>query len=317
MPRPPALKRNNHHTGNSDLNMQVDGPVGIVGLGLLGAALSERLIGAKIPVIGFDIEPTKCKNLTKLGGLVGRTAREVAERARAIVVAVYSGEQVEAVFGELDTTSSPVSPIVICMTTCAPDEIAQLAQRAAGLGIPFVEAPISGTSAEVREGTAIALVAGETAVIDAVAALLSVMCQLSIRVGKIGNASRAKLAINLILQSNRAALAEGLVFAESLGLDGQAFLKTARESAASSRVMDSKGDKMLARDFQPQSHISQTLKDAELILKEAQRHELQLPMTLTQAGLLRTAIALTGPNSDSAAVIEAIRQRPNPKEDMR
>ena len=73
----------------------------------------------------------------------------------------------------------------------------------------------------------------------------------------------------------------------------------------------SMGDKRLARDFQPQSHILQTLKDAELILKEAQRHDLQLPMTLTQAGLLRTAIALAGPDSDSAAVIEAIRRRPN------
>ena len=71
------------------------------------------------------------------------------------------------------------------------------------------------------------------------------------------------------------------------------------------------GDKRLARDFRPQSHILQTLKDAELILKEAQRHDLQLPMTLTQAGLLRTAIALARPDSDSAAVIEAIRRRPN------
>ena len=104
-------------------------------------------------------------------------------------------------------------------------------------------------------------------------------------------------------------MAEGIVFAECLGLDGQNFLKAARESAAYSQVMDSKGDKMLARDFQPQSHISQTLKDAELILKEAQRQNLRLPMTLTQTGLLRTAIALTGPNSDSAAAIEAIRRR--------
>jgi 3-hydroxyisobutyrate dehydrogenase-like beta-hydroxyacid dehydrogenase len=297
--------------------MQVDGPVGIVGLGLLGMALCERLIDAKIPVIGFDIEPPKCKNLTTLGGLVATTAREVAERVQTIVVAVYSGEQVEALFSQLDLISGPTSPTVICMTTCAPDEIARLAQRAAGFGIPFVEAPISGTSAEVRGGTAIALMGGESAVIDATAVPLGIMCPRSIRVGKIGNASRAKLAINLILQSNRAALAEGLVFAESLGLDGQTFLKTARESAAYSRVMDSKGDKMLARDFQPQSHLSQTLKDAELILKEAERHDLQLPMTLTQAGLLRTAIALAGPNSDSSAVIEAIRRRPNLTKDIR
>jgi 3-hydroxyisobutyrate dehydrogenase-like beta-hydroxyacid dehydrogenase len=129
-----------------------------------------------------------------------------------------------------------------------------------------------------------------------------------VRVGAIGDASRTKLAINLILQSNRAALAEGIVFAERLGLDGRSFLAAARESAAYSRVMDSKGEKMLARDFRPQSHISQTLKDAELILEEARRRALHLPMTLTQAELLRTAIALEGPDSDSAAVIEAIRQ---------
>ena len=105
----------------------------------------------------------------------------------------------------------------------------------------------------------------------------------------------------------RAALAEGLAFAESLGLDGASFLATARQSAAYSRVMDSKGPKMLARDFSPQSHIAQTLKDAELILLEAGRHGLPLPLTSVQAELLRKAIALEGPDCDSAAVIEAVR----------
>jgi hypothetical protein len=99
--------------------------------------------------------------------------------------------------------------------------------------------------------------------------------------------------------------------AQEVALHRQAFLKAARESAAYSRVGDGKGDKILARDFQPPSHTSQTLKDVELILKEAQRHELQLPMTLTQASRLRRAIVPAGPDSDSAAVIDAIRRRPN------
>ena len=289
--------------------MQVNGTVGVIGLGLMGTTLSERLIGAKVPVIGFDVEPAKCEKLQAFGGLVATSVHELADRSRAIVVAVYSGEQVETLFGELGSGAGSACPTVVCTTTCTPDEIARLAQRATGLGIPFLEAPISGTSAEVREGTATALVAGETGAIETIGTLLSIICPRSMCVGKIGNSSRVKLAINLILQNNRAALAEGIVFAECLGLDGQTFLKAARESAAYSRVMDSKGDKMLARDFQPQSHISQTLKDAELIPKEAQRQDLHLPMTLTQAGLLRTAIALTGPNSDSAPVIEAIRRR--------
>ena len=99
--------------------------------------------------------------------------------------------------------------------------------------------------------------------------------------------------------------------AQEVALHRQAFLKAARESAAYSRVRDGKGDKILARDFQPPSHTSQTLKDVELILKEAQRHEAQLPMTLTQASRLRRAIVPAGPDSDSAAVIDAIGRRPN------
>jgi 3-hydroxyisobutyrate dehydrogenase-like beta-hydroxyacid dehydrogenase len=289
--------------------MRVNGTVGIIGLGLMGTALSERLIAATVPVLGFDIEPARCEKLKALGGLVATSVHELADRSRAIIIAVYSGEQVETLFGELGSGAGSAYPTVVCTTTCAPDEIARLAQGATALGIPFVEAPISGTSAELREGAATALVAGETGVIDAIGTLLRIICPRCMCVGQIGNASRVKLAINLILQNNRAALAEGIVFAECLGLDGQTFLKAARESAAYSRVMDSKGDKMLARDFQPQSHLSQTLKDAELILKEAQRQDLHLPMTLTQASLLRTAIALKGPDSDSAAVIEAIRRR--------
>jgi L-threonate 2-dehydrogenase len=109
------------------------------------------------------------------------------------------------------------------------------------------------------------------------------------------------------LQNNRAALAEGIAFAEGLGLDPAVFLATARKSAAYSGVMDTKGDKMVKRDFTPQSHMSQTLKDTELILTEARRRNLFVPMTSTQAALLRTAIALEGPDSDSSAIIEAIR----------
>jgi 3-hydroxyisobutyrate dehydrogenase-like beta-hydroxyacid dehydrogenase len=288
--------------------LQMNTPVGIIGLGLMGTALSERLIDAKVPVIGFDIEAVGREKLKATGGTIATSVRDLAGRSPTIVVAVYSGEQAEALFGDLERGTGPARPIIICMTTCAPDEIARLAQRATSAGIALVEAPISGTSTELRAGTATALVAGEAGAIDSVRVLLDILCPHRLQVGAIGDASRTKLAINLILQNNRAALAEGIAFAEHLGLDGGAFLAAARESAAYSRVMETKGNKMLTRDYRPQSHISQTLKDAELILDEAGRRGLRLPMTATQADLLRTAIALEGPDSDSAAVIEAIRR---------
>jgi 3-hydroxyisobutyrate dehydrogenase-like beta-hydroxyacid dehydrogenase len=296
--------------------MQVNGPVGIIGLGLMGSALSERLIDAKVPVIGFDIEPAKCEKLRASGGMVAISARELAGQSRIIVVAVYVGDQVEELFGDIESGAAPARPTLVCTTTCTPDEIIRLARRAAGSSITLVEAPISGTSAELRAGTATALVAGEAGAIESVRTLLDILCPRCVQVGAIGDASRTKLAINLILQNNRAALAEGIAFAERLGLDGSAFLAAACQSAAYSRVMETKGEKMLARDYRPQSRISQTLRDAELILEEAGRGGLQLPMTATQADLLRAAIALEGPDSDSAAVIEAIR-RPAPAEVVR
>jgi 3-hydroxyisobutyrate dehydrogenase-like beta-hydroxyacid dehydrogenase len=290
--------------------MEVNVTVGIVGLGLMGSALSARLIDAGAAVIGFDIDAVKCAPLKARGGLIANSVQDLAGQSQAIVIAVYSGEQVETLFADIERGAGAARPVVICTTTCAPDEMIRLAERATAARIPFVEAPISGTSAELRDGTAMALVSGEAGAIEFVDALLDILCPRRVRIGAVGDASRTKLAINLILQNNRAALAEGIVFAELLGLDGRAFLAAARESAAYSRVMDTKGEKMLARDFQSQSHISQTLKDARLILHEARRQGLHLPLMAAQAELLRAAIALEGPDSDSAAVIEAIRRRP-------
>ena len=287
--------------------MQSKAPVGMIGLGLMGAALSARLIDAGIPVLGFDIDAAKCNAFETIGGETTDTAGHVAARCRIIVIAVFNAGQVMSLLDQLAQGGGASPPLLICTTTCTPGEIAAIAERAGRAGLPLVESPISGTSAEVREGSATALIAGEPEAIAATGAILEILCPQQTRLRKIGDASRTKLAINLILQNNRAALAEGIVFAESLGLDAASFLDAARRSAAYSKVMDSKGQKMLRRDFAPQSRIAQTLKDAELILHEASRRNLSLPMMSAQATLLRAAILLEGPDSDSAAVIAAIR----------
>jgi 3-hydroxyisobutyrate dehydrogenase-like beta-hydroxyacid dehydrogenase len=304
MPKPPGSNRSDRDAASS---MTVASPIGVIGLGLMGAALSARLIDAGIAVVGFDIDAARCGAFAARGGEVAVSATALAARCRIVIVAVLSGGQVERLLAALGKSQHPAQGVMICTTTCAPDEIMAIAKCAAAAGLSLVEAPISGTSAEARDGSAMGLIAGPPEAIDAADAVLDILCPQRANVGQVGDASRTKLAINLILQNNRAALAEGLVFAESLGLDPAVFLAAARKSAAYSAVMDSKGQKMLMRDFAAQSHISQTLKDAELILDEAKRRDLHLPVTSTQVSLLRRAIALCGPESDSAAVIEAIR----------
>jgi L-threonate 2-dehydrogenase len=185
--------------------------VGMIGLGLMGSALAARLLEAGVAVSGFDIDPARGEALRAMGGAAASSVTQLTAQNRSIVIAVSSGGQVQSVFNEFAQNEHPARPLVICTTTCAPGEIADIAERARRAGLPLVEAPISGTSAEVRQGSATVLVAGEAGAIEAANAILDILCPQRIHVGMIGDASRTKLAINLILQNNRASLAEGIV----------------------------------------------------------------------------------------------------------
>ncbi len=277
--------------------------MGLIGLGLMGGALAHRLLGAGFRVLGFDVNPDKALLLP--GIEVAASADQICLVCRRIVLAVYDTTQVEAIVEELETTAHPMH--VVCTTTVEPRRIAFAAARAARYGITLIEASISGTSAQVEAGKGVGLVAGPPGAIDEVNDLLDAICPQRFFLGSPGNAAKAKLAVNLVLQLNRAALAEGLVFAERLGLAPAEFLGVLRGSQAASKVMDEKGDKMVRREYSPQSHIAQTLKDAKIMLETAHRLGQNLPMMEANAALLAIAIALGGDERDSAAVIEAIR----------
>src|SRR5205807_3046224 len=113
----------------------------------------------------------------------------------------------------------------------------------------FLEVPVSGTSEQVRRHEGVALIGGDAALLPPLAPLLDALFATRHHIGRIGDGGRAKLAVNLILGLNRLALAEGLVFAERLGLDPAAFLKVARTSAAYSQVMDTQGAKRVRGGF--------------------------------------------------------------------
>ena len=136
-------------------------PVGIIGLGLLGSVLAARLIGAGIRVTGFDVDSKQRAMLNDLGGDVAATATQVIARCQTILVAIYNAGQIELLFDELGRKPHLAGAVMVCTTTCAPEDIASIAARAADAGLGFVEAPISGTSAETRDGSALALIAGE------------------------------------------------------------------------------------------------------------------------------------------------------------
>jgi 3-hydroxyisobutyrate dehydrogenase-like beta-hydroxyacid dehydrogenase len=128
-------------------------------------------------------------------------------------------------------------------------------------------------------------------------------------VGKVGDGGRAKLAVNLILGLNRLALAEGLVFAERLGLDPAAFLDVARGSASYSQVMDTKGPKMVRSDFAPEGRVRQTLKDTRLMLDQAKAIGQALKSLEVHADVLEACVKAGEAELDNSAVIKEVRRR--------
>ena len=285
-------------------------PIGVIGLGFLGMALVDRLTAAGYAVIGYDIDSRKIADVVQRGGQAASSILDVGHRCRTIVVAVFDTEQVIDVIegaGGLVEAAERAPLIAICASTVEPDAIAMLARRARGGGVTVVEFPLSGHSGEVRAGEGLGLLAGDTHALGQIDPVLTTLCPRRFRVGHPGDAARAKLALNLVLQLNRCALAEGLVFAARVGLDPAAFLKILAASPAHSDVMEAKGEKMLHADYSPQSHIAQTLKDARLILQEARRVGQPLPLMEINTALLAATIESGGAERDSSAVIEAIR----------
>ena len=288
--------------------------VGVIGIGLLGQAFVHRLRGAGFEVVGFDVDPAKTTKLADLGGHTALSVADLARRCDPIVLAVFSTDQVEAVVesGLLPALGEGSGKIVLCASTCDPERIAALGQRVATRGLRLLETPVSGASGQVSRGEGVGLIGGDPHVVAAVEPVLRAMFPTYFHIGEIGDGGRAKLAVNLILGLNRLAVAEGLVFAERLGLDPEAFLKVARSSAAYSQVMDIKGAKMIRGEFAAEGRISQHLKDVHLMLEQAERVKQQLPLLEIHADVLEACVRNGEADLDNSAVIKEIRRRTRP-----
>jgi 3-hydroxyisobutyrate dehydrogenase-like beta-hydroxyacid dehydrogenase len=288
--------------------MQNARTVGLVGLGLMGEVLAGRLMAAGFGVLGVDIDPDKNARLASLGARVAGSSAEIAECDR-IVLAVFNTEQVEEVVGQGLLPVAKSGTIVLCTSTCDPDRIAALGKRLSGSTIRFLETPVSGTSEQVRQGDGVGLIGGDRAAALEAAPVLDALFPRRYHIGDVGDGGRAKLAVNLILGLNRLALAEGLTFAERMGLDPTAFLDVAKGSASYSQVMETKGPKMLKRDFSPEGRVKQTLKDVHMMLDQGERLRQDLPMLRVHCDVLEACVRAGEAERDNSIIVEEIKRR--------
>jgi len=279
-------------------------PIGVIGLGLLGTALCERLLGAGYPVFVTNRTREKAEPLIELGAQWSDNPLEFCDRT---VISLYTTDVVEEVLEQLADGLRP-GQILIDTTTGDPDQTMALGARLAKLGVDYLESPIAASSEQTRQGEAMAIVAGSEKAFAACSDLFDCLAAKSIHVGPWGNAAKIKLVNNLVLGLHRVALAEGLLFAEAIGIPMSKALDVLKEGNAYSTVMDVKGKKMVDGDFSTQAKLSQHSKDVRLMLDEASRAGISLPLSKLHLQLLDQGERQGLGGMDNSAIIQALEQ---------
>ncbi|MEZ6061863.1 MAG: NAD(P)-dependent oxidoreductase [Planctomycetaceae bacterium] len=281
---------------------------GIIGLGLLGSVLAEKLLRHGTDVAGFDTRESQREMLAAAGGTACGSPGDVFEQCGTVFLSLPNSDIVAAVVDEVSPQFAS-GQIVIDTTTGDPEQMISTGRRLGGFGVRYIEATIAGSSSQLRSGTAVMFLGGSADAIAAASPLLAAVAERRFHLGDAGAASRFKLVHNLVLGLHRAVLAEGLTFGEALGFAPSQVLEILRQTPAASAVMESKGRKMVERDFEAQARLSQHLKDVRLILSEAGKYDAATPLSERHRELLDRAVELGYGDADNSAVIEAFRSR--------
>ena len=284
--------------------------IAIVGVGLLGSAVASRLLAGGFAVSGYDTRREALNALEPRGLKVTGSVKDAVEGADAVFTILPSLDTVEAaISGPGGIVANLARPgVVIQMSTISPTLTRRLAETAAAAGLGFLDTPMSGTSSMVERGDCTIFAGGDAALVERCRPAFAAIGKRTIHVGPVGSASLAKLATNLLVAVNTAALAEALVLGAKGGLDPQALLDILKDSAGASKMVDVRGPLMVGHRFDPQMKVELFLKDFRLMLEEGQRLGVALPLTSLTQQICTATVAAGRGGEDLAALITTLER---------
>lgn len=286
-------------------NKETEPVVGLIGVGLVGSAIADCLAVAGKKVFGFDVASIESVQVE-----VCSSAKEVFQKSNCVFMSLPTSENVSELLAEVSPFITG-DHLINDTTTGSEDAARQHEKLCRNKGAEFVEATIAGSSELLRKGEASLYVGATELAFERARPLLQILSERIYYLGSVGAASRFKLVFNLALGLHRAVLAEALHFGEALGFPAETILEILSDSPGHSTVMDTKGRKMIERDYEPpQARLSQHLKDVRLILETADKAGIETPLSETHRQLLERAEQAGFGAADNAAVREAFRTRP-------
>jgi 3-hydroxyisobutyrate dehydrogenase-like beta-hydroxyacid dehydrogenase len=282
--------------------------VGFIGIGAMGAPMSEHILEAGFPLIVFDRNPAKTEALARRSVPVAKSCADIARQSDVVITMIGKvADELEVVLGS-DGVLAGAHPGMILIDSSTVGIVAtkKMAAAANALGVDFLDATVSGSVGPAREKRLRFMVGGDHAALEKVQPILLAMGEHVYHVGPNGAGSAMKVIVNLMIGMTVLTVAETLTLGRQAGLDPQQMLEILGVTAVSSPHLKNKGRMMIERQFEPAFALKYMQKDFDLIMEAA--HELKTPLfTSAAAHQVYTAANVAGYGDlDYAAVVKFI-----------
>ncbi len=268
--------------------------------------MARNLLAAGYEVTAHDVDSARLDELAAAGAQCAVSAGTLAAEVDVMVLSLPNTQAVRTTVEPLlgSTVHVRRGLVILDTSTIDSDVSADIARRFRQNGIAFLDAPVSGTPDMCAARENVVLVGGDHATFERCAPVLAAMSKEAVHIGANGSALVLKLVVNLVLALHRMALAEGLTLAARAGLDPAQTLEVLKKSAAYSKAMDQKGERMVNRRFLPPiARIAITYKDLRFILALGEKLDCPLPLSALNAQALASEIAKGRGDCDSSDII--------------
>ncbi|NDP38444.1 MAG: 2-hydroxy-3-oxopropionate reductase [Rhodoferax sp.] len=281
--------------------------LGFIGLGIMGNPMAAHLVKAGHEVFLTTLGLVS-KELTDAGGVDCVSSQEVTQRADIIFLMLPDTPDVAKVlFGDNGVASGlSAGKTVVDMSSISPMDTKVFAQRINALGCDYLDAPVSGGEVGAKAASLTIMVGGPQAAFDLVKPLFELMGKNITLVGGNGDGQTCKVANQIIVALNIAAVGEALLFASKAGADPAKVRQALMGGFASSRILEVHGERMIKRTFDPGFRIKLHQKDLGLALQGARELGLALPQTAGAAQLMQVCAANGMADLDHSALVKAL-----------
>ena len=280
--------------------------VGFIGLGIMGKPMSKNLLKKGYDLVVYNRSKSSVEELVALGAQSAESPKEVAKNSDVIITMLPNSPQViEICLGEngiIDGGREGL--IVIDMSSIDPLKSREVAEELAKKNIEFLDAPVSGGEPKAIDGTISVMVGGKKEVYDKCYDLMKAMAGSVVYVGSVGAGNITKLANQVIVALNIAAVSEAMTLAAKADVDPELVYQAIRGGLAGSTVLDSKAPMMMDRNFEPGFRIELHIKDLQNVLDTSHDLGVSLPLTASIMEIMQGLKADGNDKDDHSAILK-------------